>query len=308
MRVGLLVPMFGELCDITLLRDFAQSAEQQKFESLWVGDHVVLPQASTSEYAYVRSKKYATERGEQRRTDRWDAMATVAYLAGITSRVTIGTSVYLAPYRHPLISAKALSSVDVMSSGRLVVGVGAGWLAEEFAALDVPFEERGARTDEVLEIWRQAWTGKAISHSGRFYRIEGVSMQPAPVRGHVPLAIGGHSRATLRRIVQHRTGWHAVTESPEHCFGWSESLPRAVGELTERWQEHHADGSLPEITGVIIDGPAADPAALARMCERYEKVGVTRLILDFPSARAANAAALMAMLDTLADTLPLTPV
>jgi probable F420-dependent oxidoreductase len=308
MRIGLLVPMFGELCDIALLREFAVSAEAQGFDSLWVGDHVVLPKASTSEYAYIRSKKYASERGEQARSDRWDAAATLAFLAAMTSRVTLGTSVYLAPYRHPLISAKAFSSIDVMSGGRLEVGVGSGWLAEEFAALGVPFSERGSRTDEVLAVWQQAWTtpaGGLIDHVGKHFRIEGVSMEPVPVRGHIPVAIGGHSRATRRRIVEHRAGWHAVTEEPGHCYGWSEDFGEAIAQLTDAWQQRWEDGTSPEITGVIIDGPASQPADLVDMCATYEKVGVSRLILDFPSARSANGTELMAMLDLLGRTLPL---
>lgn len=308
MRFGLLVPMFGELCDVGLLRDFAVSAEALGFESLWVGDHVVLPPASKSEYAYVRSKTYASERGEQRRSDRWDAAAALAFLAGVTSRVTLGTSVYLAPYRHPLVSAKAFSSIDVMSGGRLEVGVGAGWLAEEFAALDVPFAERGSRTDEVLEVWQQAWTrppGTLIQHAGRHFRVEGVSMEPVPVRGHIPLAIGGHSRAARRRIVEFRAGWHAVTEEPRHCYGWTEDFGRAVAELNEAWHQRWDDGTSPAVTGVVIAGPAASPEELPGMCAAYEEIGVSRLILDFPSARATNARELMATLDHLGRTLPL---
>ena len=151
-----------------------------------------------------------------------DALETFSILgvvAGATERLRLVTSVLVLPYRNPVLTAKMAASLDVLSGGRLTLGVGAGWLREEFEALhSPPFEARGAVTDEWIAIFKQLWSQSPASFEGRFYRYADIRVEPFPVqKPHPPIWVGGHSRAALRRTARHGQGWHpvgAVAASP----------------------------------------------------------------------------------------------
>jgi probable F420-dependent oxidoreductase len=182
----------------TLLRpvEVAQRAERAGFHSIWFPDHVCMPISSTS--AHVANESRA--RGYEPRHEILDGAVVMGAIATATSRLKLATSVLIAPYRHPLNDARQLATVDVLSGGRLLVGVGAGWLEEEFTALGLSFKERGAMTDECIEIYKRSWTDEVVSFSGRHYRFENLSMDPKPVqRPRPPIVYGGVSKAGFRR-------------------------------------------------------------------------------------------------------------
>ena len=141
-------------------------------------------------------------------------MAVLAYLAGITSRVRLGTTVLVLPYRHPVVLAKELASIDQLSEGRLILGVGVGWAEAEFHILGAPFADRGRCTDEALRVMQTLWTQDAPEYSGPYCTFSDIIFQPKPVQQPVPIWVGGQSRAALRRTAQFASGWHPIDQPP----------------------------------------------------------------------------------------------
>src|SRR5262249_20783396 len=146
------------------------------------------------------------------RQDYLEPLAMMAYLARATSRIRLGTSVLVVPYRHPLLVAKMLATIDVLSKGRVILGAGVGWLREEFEAVGAPaFEARGTVTDEALGLMRAAWTTDPVSFHGRHYKVDEIHALPKPVqRGGIPVWIGGHTEAALQRTGRLGNGWHPI--------------------------------------------------------------------------------------------------
>ena len=165
MKLGFMLPVFGELATSENMIAMAVLAEQKGFESIWCNDHVIMPTRITTPYPYSRSGDYiADPKGNQ-----LESYTSLAFVAGHTSRVNLGFSITVAPYRHPLVTAKMIATIDVLSNGRLNVGVGAGWLNEEFHALDVPIEKKWMRTEEHIRIWKELWTADDPSYQGHIY-------------------------------------------------------------------------------------------------------------------------------------------
>ena len=144
----------------------------------------------------------------------FDPLITLAVVAGATSRVRLGTTVLIVPYRNPVVTAKMVSSLDALSGGRVVLGIGAGWVAEESAMLGVPFAERGPMTDEYLAAMRELWTSPAPSFAGKYTQFSGLHFEPKPVqKPHPPIWVGGHGRASLRRAAEIGAAWHPINRS-----------------------------------------------------------------------------------------------
>ncbi|MFN0147672.1 MAG: TIGR03619 family F420-dependent LLM class oxidoreductase, partial [Dehalococcoidia bacterium] len=173
MRYGVAIPHANAFATPEAIRAMARAVEDIGFDSLWVSDHIIVPEGS----GYI--PEFMDE-----------PLALLAYLAAETRHVKLGTSVLIVPYRDPVFTAKFLSTVDYLSSGRLIVGVGAGWLEQEFDALGVPFAERGARTDEYLRVYRNLWETETSSFEGRFKQYTSMRMFPKKAesrRGTIPL-------------------------------------------------------------------------------------------------------------------------
>lgn len=200
MRFGVCIPQAGPYVDVDVQRRLATEIEGLGFDSLWVSDHVIVP----------AGERYIPE-------DMLEPLALMSWLASATSRLTLGVSVLILPYRDPVVTAKFLSSVDVLSGGRVVLGVGAGWLEKEFEALSAPFEERGAVTDEYLRVLRNLWETETSSFEGRWKRYDDMRMFPkaAPGRtGTIPIVVGGNARPSIRRAGELGDGWHPINQSP----------------------------------------------------------------------------------------------
>jgi len=211
MKFGIWIPNCRHLATPDIIRGAAVRAEQLGYDSVWVSDHVVVPHANVVNFGETI----------------FDPLVTLAVIAGATSRVRLGTTVLIVPYRNAVVTAKMISSLDALSGGRVVFGIGAGWVAAESAILGVPFAERGAMTDEYLEAMQELWTKQAPSFSGKFTQFSGLTFEPKPVqKPHPPIWVGGHSRAALRRTAQFGAAWHPINRSPEELRAGRAELAR----------------------------------------------------------------------------------
>ena len=198
MHIGINIANHQDLLSKRYIHDTARLAEDLGFDSVWIPDHAVVPRAVEARYGPVY----------------YDAIAVLGYLAGITSRVRLGTTVLVIPYRHPIVLAKELASIDQLSEGRLILGAGVGWAEVEFQALGLSFAERGRYTDEALRVMQTLWTQDAPQYSGPYCTFAEIIFQPKPLQQPVPIWIGGQSRAALRRTAQFATGWHPIDQPP----------------------------------------------------------------------------------------------
>jgi len=202
MTIGVFLPISGRATGPETLTQAAQSAEQQGFDSIWSADRVVTPWQINTFYPYSENHEFIVP------PDRpfLDSFTCLAFLAGCTEKIMLGISVLVLPYRHPLYWARVAASIDRLSKGRLIMGVGVGWMEEEFAALGVPFKERGKMTDEQLEIVEKLWSEEHISYEGQFYSIQDVAFHPKPIQ-RIPIWIGGEGMAAMRRTAKYGDAW-----------------------------------------------------------------------------------------------------
>ena len=206
MRYGFYLPTRGPTATRDGVLGLAREGERLGFHSAMIADHIVFPTESDSTYPYTVSGKHPGGR------DALDAFSILGVVAGATEKLRLVTSVLVLPYRNPVLTAKMVASLDVLSGGRVALGVGTGWLREEFEALGSPsFERRGAVTDEWIRIFKQLWTTSPASFEGEFYRYKDILCEPFPLqKPHPPIWVGGHSKAALRRTARYGDGWHPV--------------------------------------------------------------------------------------------------
>ena len=278
MKFGVWIPNCRHLATPDVIRGAAVRAEQLGYDSLWVSDHVVVPHANVVNFG----------------TTIFDPLVTLAVIAGATSRVRLGTTVLIVPYRNAVVTAKMISSLDALSGGRVVFGVGAGWVAAESAALGVPFAERGAMTDEHLLAMQELWTSAAPSFAGKYTQFSGLVFEPRPVqKPHPPIWVGGHGRASLRRAAQFGAAWHPINRSPEElragraelarlCEARGRAVPPALA-LRNDVRVLRPGQSAPTSThgGRVLAG---EPQGLADQIAELADCGVEHLVLEFLSA------------------------
>lgn len=264
MQFGVFGINIGPCADGQAAVRVAQAAEQAGFESAWTGEHVVLPDPQVAPSPLPPQ------------TPILDPAVTLAALAVTTTRLRLGTGIVILPQRNPVVLAKELASVDALSGGRLIFGLGIGYLKAEFDAIGAPFEEKGARAVEYLEAILALWTADQPAYEGRFVTFRGIDAQPRPVqRPHPPIVVGGHSPQAYRRAARHGNGWYGfsldLAETIE-CLG---GLRRALDEV-ER----------PAALGPLqISVTPRGPVDLATV-RRFAEIGVHRLIPFWPLASA----------------------
>jgi probable F420-dependent oxidoreductase len=210
MEIGYFAVGIGATVDPQILRAVAMAAERLGFATIWAPEHVVLLEEYASKYPYSSGQFPGPAN-----LPIADPFTTLAYVAASTSSIRLGTGICLVPEHNPLILAKVAATLDRLSGGRFILGAGVGWLAEEFAALGVPFERRGARTREYIEVMRKLWTEPRSSHAGEFVNFSGVVSYPKPVSDKgIPVWFGGESAAALRRVAEYGDGWLGFKVSP----------------------------------------------------------------------------------------------
>lgn len=205
MRLGLHALGIGSGSERAVIEEVARAAEQHAFATLWSGEHVVMVDESASRYPYADDGKIAVPAV----ADWIDPMVCLSFAAAATTTIGLATGVLLLPEHNPVIVAKQAASLDKLSGGRLTLGVGIGWSREEFDALSVPFERRGARTADYVAAMRTLWRDDIASHAGEFANFSAIRVNPKPFRdGRIPIVVGGNSEAALRRVAQWGDGWY----------------------------------------------------------------------------------------------------
>ncbi len=211
MKYGVILPNVGPLAHIDSLARIAQNAERLGYDGVFLSDHIAIPSDLRSAYPYRSDGRFPLTASDRI----LEPVTTLAYLAAVTTQLQLGFSVLVLPYRHPVLNAKMLGTLDVISNGRLIVGAGVGWMAEEFAALDSDFDARGAVTDEHITLLKAFWTNPEPDVRGTHYSVAGVGMAPMPAsQPHPPIWTGGISPPALRRAAALADGWHGVRQSP----------------------------------------------------------------------------------------------
>ena len=210
---GLDVGVYGPQATRPHILGLASLAEDAGFDSVWVADHVIFPAIFTSRYPYNETGRFPVNMSQE---PLLEPLATMGVLVGATKRVRIGAAVLVMPYRNPVLLGRMLVTLDVLSGGRMLLGAGVGWLAEEFAALDArDFAARGKVTDEGLEIVRRLCQGGEVSFQGTHYQLDKVISSPGSVqRPHIPILIGGTTRPALERTARLGDGWISTDMPP----------------------------------------------------------------------------------------------
>lgn len=278
MRVGLHALGIGDGARPDVIRAVAVAAEAGGFATLWSGEHVVMVDQPASRYPYSEDGKIAVPAG----ADWLDPLLALSYIAAVTSRINLATGVLLLPEHNPVLAAKQAATLDVLSGGRLTLGVGTGWSAEEFAALGVPFRGRGRRAAEYVAAMRQLWADDVASFSGEFTRFGPVRVNPKPVRGRrIPVVVGGNSDAALRRAAAFGDGWYgfnlpasAVAERITVLADQCRQRGRSLSELTVAVSvSDGTPGLLPALADagvtefVVVAGPPGEPDAAGAWAE-----------------------------------------
>lgn len=237
----------------------ARRADELGYESLWLGEHLVFPSKVESEYPYNRQAGAPLPS-----TPLFDSMVTFAYIAGQTQNIRFGTGIYILPLRHPLNTAKYVATLDALSGGRVLLGVGAGWLKEEFDAAGMPWEKRGSRMEECIAVMRKLWSEPLVAHRGQFYEFDELGFEPKPARGSVPILVGGETPLALRRAACLGDGWYGMHHSPES----------AAERVTQLKELRGPDSSPLEISIACKEVPTVD------LLHRYRDAGVDRVVFD----------------------------
>jgi probable F420-dependent oxidoreductase len=226
MQYGFTVPSRGPLSTPDSLRAIVQRGEELGYDFITTGDHILVPNNIVSPYPYTETGEFPGSAAGSS----MDQLTLLSYLAGQTSKIRLSTGVMIVPHRNPLVAAKALTTIDVLSQGRLVVGIGAGWMREEFDALGIPdFDQRGAVTDEYIRAMKELWTSDNPEFDGEYVRFSDISFLPQPVqKPHPPIWVGGESRRAMRRAARYCDGWYPIDANPQFPMTTPEELKAGI--------------------------------------------------------------------------------
>lgn len=267
MKFGLMFTNTGMGSTATGARELATVAEQSGFESLWTVEHVVVPSGYESAYPYDRSGKMA---GGAEEFDLPDPLIWLAYVAAVTETIRLATGILILPQRNPLITAKEVATIDALSGGRMILGVGVGWLREEFDALGVPFADRGRRHDDYVEAMRSLWRDDKASVHNTYASFDNCISRPRPTNGTVPIVVGGHTVKAAQRAAKLGDGFFPGSGT--------------VDELTSLFDvvrsECVAAGRDPSEVELTASGGGRTLDEISTRVEQLTALGVTRVILS----------------------------
>ena len=260
MDIGIVMPC-SAITPPDLIAETAKAIEERGFASIWAPEHVIFFDKYKSQYPYAdHGKLLGFDHGMM------EPWTVLSYVAANTKRVRLGSSICLVPQRNPVYTAKQITDVDFLSGGRVDFGVGAGWLKEEFDALQVPFERRGARTSDYIRVMQALWTMKRPSYQGEFYTLPECTQNPKPVQTpHPPIFFGGESKPALRRVATQGQGWMGASMMPE-------DLPEKLALLDTLLAEHERKRSDIKVYTLPNIAPKAE------LFPQYEDLGVEQVI------------------------------
>lgn len=272
MDFGLFSIGVGRTADPDIIAQIARQAEAVGFDSLWAPEHVVLfdDAAYASQYPYNDTGRIGITDA-----DLLDPFTALTFAAAHTERIKLATGIFLVPQRHPLVVAKMVASLDRLSKGRFLFGVGIGWLKEEFRALGIAPERRAQRTVEYLDAMRAVWTQQSPSFEGEFCAFPAVKSLPKPVQQpHPPVVFGGNSAPALRRAVHNGDGW----------FGFN-LLPEEAGPMVQQLRQHAqaAGRSMDDLFIAVAPGEKMPQVTLDAL-KQYRDAGVKQVVLRLPTA------------------------
>jgi len=276
-----MLPSFGELAKPSGFRDLTKTAERNDFDAVWVGDHISFPDHIPDTYPFSPSGESPFDVSQ----DAFDAFNLLSHLAGVTESIQLGTNTCIVPYRHPVVLARNALTVEALSDGRFDFGVAPGWMETEFEVLDVPFEERGSRTDEFLEIFTRACVEGEFEYGGPHHSFQKTGFHPRPKEGNPPIWVGGRSGAAFRRVAEYGDGWTIFWDKPEEIASARQRILNAWNDFDRGGEPEIAvvraidlDSETDRDTSRPLIGSAEEVAA---DLEAYQEAGATRVILDF---------------------------
>jgi probable F420-dependent oxidoreductase len=267
-EIGVRIPHTGAQATPEFVREWCTVADEAGFGSLWGVDHVVMPEHVESKYDLPRTPADIEDDAvSELLSPNFELITTLAFVAAVTGRIKIGSAVAVLTIRNAVLTARQLATIDRYSGGRLLFGIGVGWLKEEADAMNMPWDRRGARVDESIALLRTIWTapGKHVEFHGEFWDVPPIDPEPRPVQPSIPILIGGHSAAAIDRAVRLGDGWIAAGMSPERL---SEMLP-VVHAAADR---HGRDPS-----SVVVYCQSGRAGATIDDLRRYEELGVHSL-------------------------------
>lgn len=281
MRFGFHAINLGPIATPTSIRQVLAACEQHKIDSIWTGDHVINAPKIDSTYPYSPTGKFPLPPEETI----LEPLTFMGYAVAQTQTVQIGVSVLIVPYRNPVVTARAITTLDYLSEGRIIVGVGSGWMKEEFDALGVPFADRGAQTDEFIRVFKEIWTNPTPQFSGAYVQFSGITAYPLPVqKPHPPIWVGGNSKRAMRRALELGEGWQPGWSKPDQFAQEMQDFQR-IAERVGR------DPKTVEISLLrpmqIIDRADAHrpligtPEQIAEDIRAYQRLGVSHLVFAF---------------------------
>jgi probable F420-dependent oxidoreductase len=279
MQFGFCLPNFGGTVSPNKMVESGVLAEELGFDSIWSTDHIIVPKENIDPYGNLV-----------------EALASLSYVAAKTERVKLGTSIIVLTQRNPILVAKQAAAIDILSNGRLILGVGAGWLKGEFDFLGENFQDRGRRYDESIRLMRAIWTEDEINFSGEFYRLKNAVSLPRPKRT-IPLLIAGRSKAAITRAANLGDGWHPVGITPIQLEDGAKKIRRknrkAVISARLMIELGKNDGKYVSASGETQVSLAGSLAQVTEQIERYMKAGLQHLALVVPARDAKSLSATM---------------
>jgi probable F420-dependent oxidoreductase len=263
MKIGFFAIGIGDLARPDLITEVATKAERLNFSTVWAPEHIVLLDRFASRYPYARGEQLPIKLD----VNLLNPFVALTYAAAHTTRIRLATGICLVPEYHPLLLAKVAASLDYLSGGRLALGIGIGWLAEEFHALGIPWERRAQRTREYVEVMRRVWKEERNSYSGEFVQFEGARSYPKPIKGEkLPVLVGGQTEPALKRAAAYGDGWCGFNLTPEETA-------QTINRLRELLKANNRDPKNFEFS--VSPVASATPADL----RQYGDAGVDELYL-----------------------------
>jgi probable F420-dependent oxidoreductase len=284
MKFGIGFATSGAFSDPRLLGHLATTAERCGFESLWSVEHVAIP---VNHAPYAGTKDGKMPGGDDVAIP--DPLIPLAYVAAITKTIKLATGILILPQRHPIYTAKEVATVDVLAGGRVMLGIGSGWMKEEFEALGIDFHKRGAMTDEAMQALRVLWKPGTASFEGKHFKFGPLHSNPKPVNGNVPIHVGGHSPAAAKRAGRYGDGFFPTVMNPEklkELFGIVRSEAQKAGRNPEAIEFSCMTRSLEPndlkrladlgVTRVVVNPPGTKPEVVTRGLEKFQQEVIAR--------------------------------